>query len=300
MIVPAELRTIPGVKVGVFLKLLDHQARRTKSVAEVAALAARAEELGFDSVWVMDHLFTDSPGVRVPVHDPMQVLAAIAARTRRVQLGALVICGPFRLPVQLARESASLQDASGGRYLCGLGAGWNQPEFDVARIPFDHLVSRFEDQVAEYQRLIGEPNVVPGVERPPLWVGATGPRMLRLVARVADGWNAAWEGEDPTRWVARADALRAALREVGREETSMTFSAGILSMVVEGEEADRYRRLRPDGPAAIGSAAAVAAMLRRYADAGCDHAIVQLSPTMTMNLDERMLESMAEVLPLLR
>jgi hypothetical protein len=71
-------------------------------------------------------------------------------------------------------------------------------------------------------------------------------------------------------------------------------------MVVEGEEAEQYRRLRADGPAAIGSAAAVAATLRRYADAGCDHAIVQLSPTMSINLDERMLEPMAEVLSLVR
>src|SRR5258708_30887318 len=105
--------------MGLFLKLVDDRAWRTKSVAEVAAVAARAEQLGFDSVWVLDHLFFDAPGVRVPIHDPMQLLAAIAAHTRRVQLGALVLCGPLRLPVQLARESAALPDASGGRYVCG-------------------------------------------------------------------------------------------------------------------------------------------------------------------------------------
>ena len=288
------------MKVGVFLKLIANQERRAKRVDEVVALAVRAELLGYDSVWVMDHLFTDRPGIRVPVHDPMQLLAAIAARTERVQLGALVLCGPFRLPVQLARESATLQEASGGRYICGLGAGWNQPEFDATGIPFDHLVSRLQRQVEEYKRLLDEPGLIPAGDRPPLWIGASKPRMLRLVARVADGWNVAWEGENPARWIQLADALRSALREAGRDERTMTFSAGIMAVVAEGEEADRYRQLQSDVACACGPPEILAAMLRRYADAGCDHAILTLSPNLSMDLDAQMIEPMAEVLPLLR
>jgi alkanesulfonate monooxygenase SsuD/methylene tetrahydromethanopterin reductase-like flavin-dependent oxidoreductase (luciferase family) len=288
------------VKVGVFLKLIASQERRTKHVDEVVALAVRAEQLGYDSVWVMDHLFSDRPGIRVPAHDPLQLLAAIAARTERVQLGALVICGPFRLPVQLARESATLQEASRGRYICGLGAGWNQPEFDAAGIPFGQLVSRLKQQVEEYKRLLDEPGLIPAGERPPLWIGGSGPRMLRLVARVADGWNLAWEGENPARWIQFADALRGALREAGRDERRMTFSAGIMAVVAEGEEADRYRQLQADVPCACGPPETVAAVLRRYADAGCDHAILALSPNLSMDLDAQMLEPVAAVLPLLR
>lgn len=288
------------MKLGLFLTLVDHQERRTKRVDEIVATAMRAEQAGFDSVWVLDHLFTDASGVRVPIHDPLQLLAAIAARTERVQLGALVICGPFRLPVQLARESATLQEASRGRYICGLGAGWNQPEFDATGIPFDHLVSRFEAQVTEYKRLLAADGLMPAGPRAPLWIGASGPRMLRLVAKEADGWNSAWEGEDPTRWIAKAEALRAALREIGRPESAIEFSAGVLAVVATGEEAERYRRLRPDAPSLCGDAAAVAAGLRRYQDAGCDHLVMQLSPTMTMDLDAPMLERVGEVIALAR
>lgn len=288
------------MKVGVFLKLIAHQERRTKRVDEVVALAVRAEELGYDSVWVMDHIFSDRPGIRVPAHDPLQLLAAIAARTERVQLGALVICGPFRLPVQLARESATLQEASGGRYICGLGAGWNQPEFEATRIPFDHLVSRLERQVAEYKRLLEEPGVMPAGDRPPLWIGASGPRMLRLAAREADGWNLAWEGENPARWIQHAEALRGELRQAGRDERSMTFSAGVMAVVAEGEEAERYRQLQPEVACACGPPEVVAEILRRYAGAGCDHAILSLSPNLSMDLDAQMLEPMADVLPLIR
>lgn len=284
------------MKVGVFLKLLDGRARRTKSVEELVRLAVEAEELGFDSVWVMDHLFHGDPPDRVPMHDPLQLLSAIASRTRHVELGTLVLCGPFRLPVQLARESMTLQDWSGGRFVCGLGAGWNQPEFDATRIPFDHLVARFEAQVEEYQRLLREPGVMPAGPRPPLWIGAHGPRMLRLAALAADGWNAAWYGADAGPWRELADRLRAALVEAGREATTMVFSAGISAVVAEGEEAEGYRSAHPAGRYALGPAEVLAEALRDYADAGCDHAILSLAPTPYHDHDDAMLERAAEIL----
>ena len=284
------------MKVGVFLKLIDGPARRTKSVEELVQLAVEAEELGFDSVWVMDHLFTGDPPGRVPMHDPLQLLGAMAGRTRHVELGTLVLCGPFRLPVQLAREAMTLQDWSGGRFLCGLGAGWHQPEFDAARIPFDHLVTRFEAQVAEYQRLLAEPGVMPEGPRPPLWIGAHRPRMLRLVARVADGWNAAWYGADVGPWRELADRLREALAEAGRDPSTIVFSAGISAVIAEGEEAEDYRSTHPGGRYAIGPAEELAGVLRDYAEAGCDHAILSLAATPYQDHDDAMLDRAAEVL----
>ncbi len=288
------------MQVGVFLKLIDHAGRRTKSVAEAAALAEKAEALGFDSVWVMDHLFGGPAGWRVAAPDPLQVLAAVAARTQRVQLGPLVLCGPFRLPLQLAREAMSLNDASGGRFICGLGAGWNQPEFDVTGVPFDHLVSRLEQQVDEYHRLLDEPGVMPPGERPPLWLGASGPRMLRLAARAAGGWNWAWVGGDPSAWSERSAQLRAALREAGRQEREMTFSAGVLTMVAEGPEAERYRQERPDADFVAGSPAQVAEAVRRYESAGCDHVILSLSQAPGIDHDDEQLGRFGEVRELLR
>jgi alkanesulfonate monooxygenase SsuD/methylene tetrahydromethanopterin reductase-like flavin-dependent oxidoreductase (luciferase family) len=287
------------VKVGVFLKLIDQEGRRTKRVEQVVRAAVQAEELGFDSIWVMDHLFTDAPGVRVAAHDPLQLLAAVAANTRLVSLGTLVLCGPFRLPVQLAREAMTLSEASGGRFICGLGAGWNQPEFDATGIPFDHLVSRLERQVAEYLRLLGQPGLVPPGNPPPLWIAGGGPRMLRLIARIAAGWNAAWYGGDPAPWSELAGKLRGELRAAGRDESSMTFSAGISALIVKGEEARRYQALSPDAPCVCGPAEEVAAALRRYQEAGCDHAILSFSPTPYFDFDEVMLARAGEVLTLL-
>jgi hypothetical protein len=80
----------------------------------------------------------------------------------------------------------------------------------------------------------------------------------------------------------------------------MTFSAGVMAVVAEGEEAERYRQLQPEVPCACGPPDVVAAILRRYAGAGCDHAILSLSPNLSMDLDAQMLEPMADVLPLAR
>lgn len=284
------------MKVGVFLKLLDGRARRTKSVEELVRLAVEAEELGFDSVWVMDHLFNGDPPDRVPMHDPLHLLGAIAGRTRHVEVGTLVLCGPFRLPVQLAREAMTLQDWSGGRFICGLGAGWNQPEFDATGIPFDHLVSRFEAQVVEYQRLLDAPGVMPAGPRPPLWIGAHGPRMLRVTGRVADGWNAAWYGADPAPWRELADRLRGVLAEAGRDPATVVFSAGISAVIAEGEEADGYREAHPGGRYALGSAEELAGVLHDYAEAGCDHAILSLATTPYQDHDDAMLDRAAAIL----
>ena len=287
------------MQVGLFLKLVDTAAGRTRSVAEVVRTAVTAEQLGFDAVWVMDHLFVGAAGPRVPLHDPLQLLAAIAAQTRHVKLGTLVVCGPFRLPVQLAREAMTLQDASGGRFINGLGAGWNEPELAAARLPSDRLVSRFEAQVDEYRRLLDAPGLVPQGPRPPLWIGASRPRMLRLAARVADGWNAAWFGADPAPWSEAAGRLRRALAETGREPSTVTFSAGVSAVVAEGEEARRHRDAHPGGRYVLGSADEVAAALRAYAAAGCDHAVLSLAATPYLDHPDAMLERAAGVLSLL-
>src|SRR5437764_6976467 len=144
------LACIP-LQVGVFLHVLDPERGRAVRVLELAAQAARAEELGFDSVWVMDHFFIEWQGRRVFAHDPMLQLAVMAAATSRIRLGPLVLGSPFREPAQLAREAATLQDLSGGRLILGLGCGWYEAEFEAAGIPFDHLVGRFQKSL---QRLV--------------------------------------------------------------------------------------------------------------------------------------------------
>jgi alkanesulfonate monooxygenase SsuD/methylene tetrahydromethanopterin reductase-like flavin-dependent oxidoreductase (luciferase family) len=108
--------------------------------------ARQAEEAGFDSIWLYDHMLFRFPGKPTAgIWECWTVLSALAEATSRVELGTLVLCSPFRNPALLAKMAVTLDEVSGGRLILGLGAGWHQPEFDAFGFPFDHRVDRFEE-----------------------------------------------------------------------------------------------------------------------------------------------------------
>jgi alkanesulfonate monooxygenase SsuD/methylene tetrahydromethanopterin reductase-like flavin-dependent oxidoreductase (luciferase family) len=281
------------VNVGVFVQVCDADAGRMFGVEEVVGTIERAEDLGFESAWVMDHPFVERPGGRLTGHDPLVLLASAAARTRRIRLGTLVICPAFRTTGQLARESAALADASRGRFILGLGAGWHQPEFDAFEYPFDHLVGRFEEQLVAVRDLLAggrvtagghyvrlrEAEVLATVAPPPIWVAGKGPRMLRLTARYADGWNLAWGGPDPGWLEGPLAGLRKELDAAGRDRHSFTVSVGV-SWVPDGER----------GPADL------ARTLAGYEAAGVDLAILSLAEGPSRATRPEYLERAAEAL----
>src|SRR5439155_23285561 len=100
------------------------------------AYAVAAEALGYDSVWVWDHIFlgVDPP---FPVLDSLTLLSAVAARTTKIRLGTGVLVLPLRNPVVLAKELSSLELISGGRLLLGMASGWYKREFDGVGVPFE-------------------------------------------------------------------------------------------------------------------------------------------------------------------
>jgi probable F420-dependent oxidoreductase len=128
------------------------------------AYAERAEELGFDSLWVWDHIFlgVDPP---FPIIDSLTLLSALAARTRRIKLGTGVLVLPLRNPVVLAKELASLDLIAGGRLLLGLASGWYKREFDAVGVPF-HERGRLMDRNLEILHRLWRENQVDG-EYPP-------------------------------------------------------------------------------------------------------------------------------------
>ena len=206
----AEIGKRP-LKIGVLLPYMEglqsgHHADYTRSWAELKTMALRAEELGLDSVWVADHLLFRWPGKADQpqgIWEGWSLLAALAAVTSRVEVGILVACTGFRNPVLLAKMADTTDETSGGRLVLGLGAGWHEPEFRMFGYPWDRRVSRFEEELTIIKTLLREGRCTfegtyhqvrdaelrprgPRRQGPPLLIGTTGERMLRLTARHAD------------------------------------------------------------------------------------------------------------------
>jgi len=293
----------------VTLKMYDYFTLAPKPVADIARQAREAEELGFDSAWVMDHVLIQRGDRRVMAHDPMLVLAHAAAATSRITLGTLVLCHAFRHAGQLAREASALADSSGGRFVLGLGAGWHRPEFDALGLPFDHRVGRLEEAVPPLRALLrGERVSVDGrwlklseasipvtSAPPPVWIAADGPRMLAVAAR-AEGWtHANWGAADPSAFRGAGKRLDAELDKIGRDRAEIERSASI-ACVPGG-----WRRVAgafSEPEVETGEVERLAEVVRGYAGAGAQHVILSLSPDPFAELDPDLLERTAPILKL--
>ena len=174
------------------------QQASASGAEEWAALARRAESLGYDLLVMPDHLGNQL--------SPFAALAAAAAATTRLRIGAFVFANDYRHPLMLAREAATLDVLSGGRFELGMGAGWMTSDYRELGMTYDpapRRVDRLEEAVPLVKRLLAGETVthrgehyqmdrasagVPTVQRPrpPLAIGAGGPRMLKLAAREAD------------------------------------------------------------------------------------------------------------------
>ncbi len=142
------------MEVGVTLAGCPLEPGPTVTLEETAEQARLAEELGYASVWMMDHFWAEGPAGRRGSHEPMVTLAYVAARTSRIKLGTLVLANSFRHPGQLAREVAALADAARGRLILGLGAGWYPPEYRAFGFPYDRRVSRLEETLCVLRPLL--------------------------------------------------------------------------------------------------------------------------------------------------
>ena len=204
-----------------------------------------AEALGYDAVWIPDHFIVkQEPTPLRGVWEGWTTLAGIAAATSRITLGVFVTCLGWRNPGIVAKMAENLDEISGGRFVLGLGAGWHEPEYTMFGMPFDHRVSRFEDAIKIIQPLLREgrvdyrgpyyqaheavnlPRGPRGAEGgPPILVGTSGPRMMRLTATYADAWNSDWH-HDPSTVVPLLAQLDAACEDVGRDPKTLVRTAG--------------------------------------------------------------------------
>ncbi len=242
----------------------------------MADWARRGESLGFESLWVADHLFLDlarygGAGATHGSYDPVVTLGALARVTHRARLGPLVMCTPLRPVTVLAKAMATLDVVAGGRLVLGLGAAWYEPELLAAGLALDRPGARLA-HLAEACEVLrgmfgGGPYTFTGahvralearcrprpVQRPhpPIWIGGRGDRLLSVVAGQADGWNTAWSST-PERYRERLRELDAACEAVGRDPATVTRSLGLYTLVGEDRRDlqrrfDRLCRLAPRG-----------------------------------------------------
>jgi alkanesulfonate monooxygenase SsuD/methylene tetrahydromethanopterin reductase-like flavin-dependent oxidoreductase (luciferase family) len=296
-----ELSAGRGLRVGVQLP----EVERHVPWPEYLAMARAAEEVGFDSVWVGDHLLYRADGreARGP-WDAWSVLAAIAGTTERVRLGPLVACTAFAAPGLLARKAAAVQEISGGRLVLGIGAGWNETEFRAFGVPFNHRAARFAESFEIIRRLLAGERVtyVGRFERvhdavllpmpdtsPPLMIGSTGERVLRTALPHADAWNIWYDlyGNTPEGFAAENARITGFVREAGRRPSDVVRSATVFVTLAGG---GRDRPHTGDVRPLTGPPQAIAKGLADLAEAGAEEAILVASP-----ISERSIRALGDV-----
>ena len=276
---------------------------------EYVALARAAEAVGFDSIWVGDHvLYRDDGRPERGPWEAWSLLAALAAVTERVKLGPLVACTAFSPPALLAKRAAAVQEISDGRLILGLGAGWNEAEFRSFGVPFDHRVSRFEASFDVIRRLLAGERVtahgafvdiedavlLPPTRHPtPIMIGSTSPRMLSIGLPHADMWNTwfDWYGNTPEGFASRNALIDRAAIAAGRRPDDIERSACVLVVL---DRASNERTVPPGVTPLEGPAPRIAQGLRELATAGADEAIIVASP-----ITERSIATLGESLALL-
>ncbi len=242
----------------------------------IVKTAVKAEELGFDALFVNDHVIVDDSPRSEPwrnVYDPLMVLSYVAARTSRIMLGTSVLIMPYRNPIVTAKMFATLDQMSGGRAIAGIGAGWSEPEYDALGVPYRERGARTN----EYLRLwkacwepgpttfhgrffsFDDMHVSPKPlqqPHPPIWIGGSGQPSLRRAARYADVWQ-----PTPTPlpdFISNQSYLHDVSAEFGKEppRSRMSFRVNFSNITGSSSSGDR--------PTGQGTPEQVASDMKRY------------------------------------
>ena len=267
----------------------NNKPRPYDSIREVAE---KAEKDGFDSIWLPDHFFYRNPGEPTRgIWECWTMLSALAQATHRLEIGTLVTCNSFRNPAILAKMATTVDEVSHGRLILGVGAGWNEPEYQAFGLPFDHRVARFEEALQILKPLLRDGHVDfaghyyqarnceiaprgPRAEGPPLMVGSEGgPRMLKLTAQYADLWNTGYMGKPETLAERRAK-IEAACHKVGRDPATLGITA-LIGLWFPDLQANKPKFF--DSPL-TGTMQEIAEAMQGYARIGVRHIMFQCEP----------------------
>ena len=297
------------VRIGYLLPTRESVMEGRPQAAPLLDLAVRAESQGYHSVWVGDSLMA------LPRHEPITLLAGVAARTERVSLGTAVLLPGWRNPVVLAHQVATLDQISQGRVILGVGIASDAPriraDFEAAGIPFEKRVGRLLEGLRLCRELWkGEPvnwqgrwTVTDGTlgpiphqaGGPPIWIGGWVPATVERVAREFDGWfpNGPEPGEYRTIW----EQMKTAARDAGRDPDGLT-GAQYLTVAID-DDSDRANRriddfmiayygtvaLRESQPCYAGSLSGAVELLAAYAAAGASHIVLRFAGDHEQHMD---------------
>jgi probable F420-dependent oxidoreductase len=292
------------VRIGV--SLLNNQG--IEDAHALVDMASRADELGFDSVWVHDHVFNvghvlDRIGGR-PYYEPMTFLSFVAARTRRVRLGTSVLVLPYHNPVRLAKAAATLDVLCGGRLVMGVGVGLIEKEMQAMGTPFTERGAYTDEAIAvmralwssdeprfagKYYRFEGmkfspRPLQTPSI---PLVIGGVSRAAIRRAARLGDGWQPL--GLSPEALAQGIATLRDEARACGRDAAKIPVS---IAMTLAAARAGRHAL--GTGPSEIVKNA------RAYADVGVETLIISAGTSDPVEARAALEMVAREVLPAFR
>ena len=254
--------------------------------ADQLAIAEATAGVGIEVLWFADHFSFEADGGLRGSWDAWTLMAAIAARVPDVQIGPMVACTAYRNPGVIAKMTEMIDEISGGRFILGLGAGWNKPEYDQFGIPMEPRVTKFEEAIqiihgllrhgeadfqGKYYQANGAKNLPRG-PRPqgaPILIGSSGDRMLGILARYADAWDTGWGG-DTEGLKAKVAKLDAACAAVGRDPSTVVRSVSV-GLAGEGFSGD------PKG-VVTGSVEEQVTFLRELVAMGFGHIRVGVQP----------------------
>jgi probable F420-dependent oxidoreductase len=264
-----------------------------EDVRQVLAMGPLAETLGYDSVWVMDHLFNNGY-IRErlddkPYYHPLATLSHLSATTRRVALGTSVLVLPYHHPVELAKYTATLDQMSGGRVILGVGVGAMTEEFEALGISMRQRGALTNECIAIMKELWTSPDPSyhsprwhfsdlkfspKPVQKPhiPLWIGGSSPGAMTRAATMGDGWHPS--GMSPEAFAQGREQVRKLATAAGRDPDSL-----VMSVRVEVEVHGRPSSQRAQSRSRLSGSDMddLVAGIKAYENAGVEHIVLALN-----------------------
>jgi F420-dependent oxidoreductase-like protein len=260
--------------------------------SEILDVSQHAERTGWDGVWLADHFMPLGDDTSGPMQECFTALAGLAASVPRVRIGSIVAGNTYRNPAVLAKQAATIDQIAGGRFVLGIGAGWQENEHVAYGIEFSTVkgrLDRLEEACAlitslfandttnhdgQYYKVTDAPLVPkPVQEHLPLLVGGGGEkRTMRIAAQYADEWNV-WG--DPNLLAQKGAVLEAHCMKLDRDPKTIQRSANALLYLSEDEKWVADRKTRPAArPTIVGTPSEVVDIMGAYRDAGVDEILI--------------------------